>query len=1342
MPTQSDIALLALNAKSSSYALTASFALNGGGGGGTPGGSDTQVQFNDAGTFQGSSSFTFDKNSNTLSVTGSTILSGSTFLFGLSNPSAPQVLTYTPSTGQVTYTASSAFGGAGSGPGGADTDIQFNNAGNLSGSRNFRFDGTNKVYLTGSISASSGTNTIGFFGTSSWSVSSSRAVAASSVSVIDDGTSVGSFEVIFTQTVGSAEELKADNGAFYYNPATKTLTVQNLNGTASWAKSASYLPEGIYQITSSWAGSASQALTASYINSPTFSTGSYTGSFTGIVSASNLSGSEFYVPRWGTTGYNLVSSNIWDSGSFINIGSTGGTTAKVTITDGNETIIPLSISKITGTQDAFKVVSSTSGTVVRINSSGGGNLLTVQSGAPLISRFIVGYNGSVYVSGSATGDGTGTTWSSSFSQIGELYFKSLTNTAQTNVLTYNPSTGQVFYTASSQVGGGGGSGTPGGPFTTIQFNDNGSFSGSGQFTFDKSTNKITLTGSIATTGSISASSGTNTVGFFGTASWAQSASQAISSSYSLSSSNAQTASFLPVGTYQITSSWAQSASNTINAQTASFLPVATYNITASWAQSASNAINSQTASFLPVATYNITASWAQSASQALTASFLPVGTYQITSSWAQSASQAISSSYSLTASYAINAGGSGFPFSGNAVITGSLLVSQSGIIVTGSVDVTGSISASSGTNTVGFFGTSSWAQSASQALTASFVDNVFLQGGNSFSTTATLGTNDTQNLAFETSGSTRMIISSSGVVGIGTASVYNQTASLHVAGNVLLGGTVAGFSNFSSIPVQVAGGFGVRGNMFLYNAGTNATSSITWGTAGVTAWVTRNEGSSSFRFITGSTILYNMSSSGLGILKDRNNAALDVNGNTILSGSLLVSGSSTLTGSMFVTGAISASFGTNTVGFFGTASWAESASQAISSSYALVAATANNIPTAVITSSIASGFPYMYSLIPRAAGGIDDNLVQNSIFLGLDAGTSASIAGISGANNSIFIGQYAGVSASSAGSSVFLGGNAGSGSAKAVSSYFIGSFAGALSPEAFSSINIGEYAGFAAISASNSIFLGSKAGDKAVSASFSILLGQRAGQSLSTTQESIGKNNIIIGNNLTLPYNTQHYANIGGALFISGTYSNTASLANAALFSGSVSSSRVGINKWNPSYSLDVSGSVAFANLTSASQTHIVTIDTSSGQLFFTASSAIGGGGSGFPFSGSAVVTGSFLVSQSGIIVTGSINVTGSISASFGSNTVGFFGTSSWTQTASYALGLTYSTSSVIGNGLSSSYNINHGFNTRNLHITVYESSSNGETVYPDIRRINENTASIIFANPPLSNQYIVYISI
>ena len=91
------------------------------------------------------------------------------------------------------------------------------------------------------------------------------------------------------------------------------------------------------------------------------------------------------------------------------------------------------------------------------------------------------------------------------------------------------------------------------------------------------------------------------------------------------------------------------------------------------------------------------------------------------------------------------------------------------------LDVTGNISASVVTASL-FFGTSSWANnsiSASYAVTASYVNisssNVFLQGGNSFGTTALLGTNDAQPLVFETSGSERMRILSGGNIGIGTS---------------------------------------------------------------------------------------------------------------------------------------------------------------------------------------------------------------------------------------------------------------------------------------------------------------------------------------------------------------------------------------------------------------------------------------------------------------------------------------------------------------------------------------------------------------------------------------------
>ena len=47
-------------ALSASYALTASYAMNGGGGGGTPGGSPTQIQYNNAGAFGGVDKLTYD----------------------------------------------------------------------------------------------------------------------------------------------------------------------------------------------------------------------------------------------------------------------------------------------------------------------------------------------------------------------------------------------------------------------------------------------------------------------------------------------------------------------------------------------------------------------------------------------------------------------------------------------------------------------------------------------------------------------------------------------------------------------------------------------------------------------------------------------------------------------------------------------------------------------------------------------------------------------------------------------------------------------------------------------------------------------------------------------------------------------------------------------------------------------------------------------------------------------------------------------------------------------------------------------------------------------------------
>jgi trimeric autotransporter adhesin len=96
----------------------------------------------------------------------------------------------------------------------------------------------------------------------------------------------------------------------------------------------------------------------------------------------------------------------------------------------------------------------------------------------------------------------------------------------------------------------------------------------------------------------------------------------------------------------------------------------------------------------------------------------------------------------------------------------------------------GSLSFSSSSISASYAITASY---AIQALSSSYVvpsaTNAFVQGGNSFGTTALLGTNDNQSLAFETNGSTKMFISSSGNVGIGTTAPDRK---LHVKDSTIV----------------------------------------------------------------------------------------------------------------------------------------------------------------------------------------------------------------------------------------------------------------------------------------------------------------------------------------------------------------------------------------------------------------------------------------------------------------------------------------------------------------------------------------------------------------------------
>jgi len=102
--------------------------------------------------------------------------------------------------------------------------------------------------------------------------------------------------------------------------------------------------------------------------------------------------------------------------------------------------------------------------------------------------------------------------------------------------------------------------------------------------------------------------------------------------------------------------------------------------TSSYALTASNANNTVSSSYALTSSYTFTAS---NANNALSSSYALTSSYSFNSNSASYANNSNNSIYAITASYALTTSGSGgggsgagFPFSGSAVITGSLNVSQ------------------------------------------------------------------------------------------------------------------------------------------------------------------------------------------------------------------------------------------------------------------------------------------------------------------------------------------------------------------------------------------------------------------------------------------------------------------------------------------------------------------------------------------------------------------------------------------------------------------------------------------------------------------------------------------
>jgi hypothetical protein len=165
--------------------------------------------------------------------------------------------------------------------------------------------------------------------------------------------------------------------------------------------------------------------------------------------------------------------------------------------------------------------------------------------------------------------------------------------AGTNV-TLSPTDGKGTVTVNAILASSG-SGSPNGPLYSLQYNNGGLFSGSGNFTLLNNSN-LYLTGSLKVSGSITGS-------LFGTASWANNAVNANTASYvlnAISSSFASTASFILLAQSASYVSLAESASYVLNAISSSFALTASF---VKNAQTASYVLNAISASFSRTASY-------------------------------------------------------------------------------------------------------------------------------------------------------------------------------------------------------------------------------------------------------------------------------------------------------------------------------------------------------------------------------------------------------------------------------------------------------------------------------------------------------------------------------------------------------------------------------------------------------------------------------------------------------------------------------------------------------------------------------------------------------------------
>ena len=636
---------------------------------------------------------------------------------------------------------------------------------------------------------------------------------------------------------------------------------------------------------------------------------------------------------------------------------------------------------------------------------------------------------------------------------------------------------------------------------------------------------------------------------------------------------------------------------------------------ASVVTSATTANTAISASFASSGTGTFSGSFSGSFSGVHTGSLFGTASQAVSASYAYTASSAVNSSasliavsasYALTASYVLGGGsGVGFPFTGSAQITGSLGVTGS-VNITGSLTVNGNISPSNISDT--FFPFKSGSVLGQSILrqtdTASLIFGEDIVPTSPNARDFTINGLNYANLSLKVSGS----LGSQGY--ILSARPGGSFAFTNIAGNV----QVLSLSSDATSNVMTIG------------AGANVSFSN--GNVGIN-WPNIYTIPSKF-YVSGSTRLDGTLQVGT-LLTDTHTFT----GSVGITGSLAVSGSTTINGRVTATNLTGSLFGT--------------ASQALTASYLL--GSVSSFPysgSAQITGSLGVTGSLSVSGSATITGGLGIGTVNTAVGTiqggtGIIAGTYPSIngflslngqssyAGTEGiiknvTNQPMFISDYHGVALYSNGS---LMARFGSQNAGVATSYINqGNFLIGTSTDNGYKLNI------ASPSVSGSLYV---SGSSSFTGSINVSQGI-TGSLFGTASQALTAS-YLLGSVSSFPYSGS--AQITGSLGVTGSLSVSGSMTIVGRSTATdLTGSLFGTSSQAVSASYAITSNVAYSGTGSFTGSFI---GVHTGSLFGTASQALTasyilGGVSAqvFPYSGSAQITGS-------LGVTGSINSTGNI---------------------------------------------------------------------------------------------------